>query len=773
MNNIISCDTSYTSVSCNRYSHCIDCNTQWICFAAKHSIAIYDPRKYKVIKLLNGHKNKVNSVKWIASNDNLIISSSSDKTAIIWRLIDCKSYEIKYKLIGHKESLIISDSIELSENELISITSSIDRTVRVWINETQTYELSLNNFIFDFKIINKSIFPDIVIITVGANENIEFFQLSEKCDHLKRLTALKGHEDWIRSIDIHFTNNGNLMIATASQDCFIRVHQIEPTNRLESDINQSMFSIQKEGNKKNYLINLETVLAGHEGWVCEVRWHNSCNDSLQLLSASMDKTMILWQKSNESGLNDVWVESVRVGEVGGNTLGFVGCASSTLYNYILGHSFNGAIHLWKFNDNQWKPCIGISAHFDEVTDIVWEPKGEYLLSCSLDQTTRLHSIWISECEESSWHEIARPQIHGYDLKCIAMINRQTFVSGADEKVLRLFRATKCFANSLKKISNVDICSELKDSDVAHSASVPTLGLSNSAVYESNQIEHDFKPTTLDIPPTEETLLQNTLWPEIQKLYGHGYELFSVCCNSSGTLLCSSCKASKSEHANIILWDIKEAKQLTQLASHQLTVTRIKFSHNDLYILSVSRDRTWSLFKANDNKTNYFRIAFSDKKTAIHSRIIWDCVFTYDDRYFVTVSRDKTAIVWSVIDDNESNYSSNLGPVKACDNYLTLSESITTVDILNYSVNDYYLIAFGLENGNICLYYWNPKTFWTHLLDIEDSHTLTVNRIQFSPKVYTETNDSLRLNIASCGADNCLKIFTLLINQIYKNANLIS
>lgn len=103
--------------------------------------------------------------------------------------------------------------------------------------------------------------------------------------------------------------------------------------------------------------------------------------------------MILWSPDEASG---VWLEQVRVGEVGGNTLGFFNCQFGENGTMIIAHAFHGALHLWKqstVNPRQWCPDIVISGHFDGVQDLIWDPEGEFIITTSTDQTTRLFAPW--------------------------------------------------------------------------------------------------------------------------------------------------------------------------------------------------------------------------------------------------------------------------------------------------------------------------------------------------------------------------------------------
>ena len=74
------------------------------------------------------------------------------------------------------------------------------------------------------------------------------------------------------------------------------------------------------GPSKYYSVTVETILAGHDDKVFAVQWCKSLkSDDMRLVSASLDKTIILWDQDKEA--DGLWIEAVRVGEVGGNTLG--------------------------------------------------------------------------------------------------------------------------------------------------------------------------------------------------------------------------------------------------------------------------------------------------------------------------------------------------------------------------------------------------------------------------------------------------------------------
>ena len=97
----------------------------------------------------------------------------------------------------------------------------------------------------------------------------------------------------------------------------------------------------------------------------------------------MDKTIIIWNPP-EAGIGDsqweeqVWTERVRLGEMGGNTLGFLGAQfDPSGREGVVGYSFSGAFHGWEehADGGQWGPTVQIGGHAGQVNDITWEEEG--------------------------------------------------------------------------------------------------------------------------------------------------------------------------------------------------------------------------------------------------------------------------------------------------------------------------------------------------------------------------------------------------------------
>jgi elongator complex protein 2 len=681
----------------------------------------------------------------------------------------------KIILTGHQNSVTSVDGIFV-ENEFVVVTASADSTIRLFrfnpdevegnLEASQVIQLKNNGFCFCVKLF---MMPKAGLLLAFSTDDdkIHLYSESNKC--FNPTDVLKGHEDWVRGLDFILDSNSDVLLASSSQDSYIRLWRFsrkEDSNLIETNDNllQVDERILKIG-ESNFILTVDSVLQGHENWVYSIHWKRN-NEKLNLLSSSMDKSMIIWEFDNEIG---TWIEKVRVGDVGGNNLGFYGAKFNSSGKSIVGHGFMGSLHLWHQNqDNEklWEPGIINGGHFREVRDIAWEPKGEFLFSISMDQTTRIHAQWK---DKNTFHEIARPQVHGYDMQCLAVLSRYRFASAAEEKIVRTFQATGNFVENLRSLVGIADDNEGDEILKTHQkgASVPSLGLSNKAVYDEdlinqqdNQVkfkdeypENYFVPMNMTVPPTEEYLTQNTLWPELQKLYAHGYELYSLAATKDGKLLASACKSTSIEHSEIILWDTNNWKILQRLRSHKLTVTQMKFSSDGRRLLSVSRDRRWTMFenKGINDEVNFEIAATVDKNNGVHDRIIWTCCWSNDDKYFATGSRDGKVVIWT---KSEVVQETSLKDYKSIAILDCSPDSVTALSISSEKINGSYLIASGFESGLIQLHKFDGNSI-SHLktLNNSEAHHLTVNKLEFCPKIG-------KILLASCGNDHIVKIHEL-------------
>ncbi|KAM3961817.1 elongator complex protein 2 [Aphomia sociella] len=778
----VSVDQVYTSVACNRIPEIADWNGEGIiCFGATNAVIIYDTKvKGKdPLTVLCHHRSIVNSVKWIYKADGTcteLVSCSSDKTAAIWTL-ENGVWKVTSTLTGHTDGVTCVYAIYTEWTNLVVYTASIDSTIKVWercdgtLNLKQTINLHsglcLTFHAHLLPVVNKPI-----LFCALDDHKIHIFA----GDEYHRVHTLIGHEDWVRGLDVLDVDNSTILLASASQDTYIRLwriqHHIEEPNIGGIRVEEKLFT----AHGVNWSVKLDAVLAGHEGWVYGVQWHPYRFDKetsekipvYRLLSSSLDKTLIVWEPDCSPSRGEgegAWVERVRVGEVGGNGLGFYGSRFGPDGVSILGHGYNGSFHIWTVCEEtgQWEPVVVCGGHFAAAECAQWEPRGRYVASVAADQTTRLHAPWRrTHGQGSEWHEISRPQVHGYDMASLALVSSTVFASAAEEKVIRVFRAPHNFLHNFK-----NIVGEVLDEDTGgpEGASVPSLGLSNKAVFnDTEQTEDDghFVPVDLNEPPTEETLMQQTLWPETHKLYGHGYEVYALAASQDAALLASTCRATTAEHAAVLIWETTNWQQIQKLVSHQLTVTQLEFSPDSRHLLSVSRDRRWTLYQRREGSNCFDTIATTDKTNGVHARIIWCCAWSHDSRVFGTGSRDGKVCVWSKT-ETQTTPQSSLGQYALLGKPLELSNtSVTALAFAPLVVGDARVVATGFESGVVRIYSFVIDG-WSLLYEMNNSaaHHLTVKRLTFRPNC--DDNEDKRLLLASCGSDHFVRIHHVAIS----------
>ncbi len=587
-----------------------------------------------------------------------------------------------------------------------------------------------------------------IYVADGSSDNLEF----------KIKATLSGHEGWVRSLAFtRDTESPDLLLSSASQDKYIRLWRIHqgkelPAATAANDPAAGAFMPGKALSNKahrfvaggeDFSATFEALLLGHEDWIYSTSWMHR-GDRLQLLSASADNSLSIWEQDKSSG---VWISVTRLGDISaqkgsttatGSTGGFWTGLWSPDGATVVCLGRTGSWRQWNYttSDDSWKPHFGVGGHVRPVTGISWSKHGGCLLSTSSDQTTRLHAEW-KRGRDVTWHEMARPQIHGYDLNCIDSLGETQFVSGADEKLLRVFDEPKGVATTLQDLSGIKAAHV---QDMPDAANMPVLGLSNKATEVEAADQSTEKPdeemadttatetSAILTPPFEDHLSRKTLWPEIEKLYGHGYEISALATSHDGSVVATACRASSLDHAVIRLFDTKTWNQVNPpLAAHSLTVARLCFSPDDNLLLSVGRDRQWAIFERQGKASTEYKLKFSDPKG--HSRMILDAAWAAGiGGQFATAGRDKSVKLWA---RGEDGYT--------CVTTLKEESPVTAIDFADAATEDNKAwLAVGTEAGKLSFHRVNLADLTVEeTISSDEGYVLRLANDEFNANSHSE------------------------------------
>ncbi|TDL29335.1 WD40 repeat-like protein [Rickenella mellea] len=795
--------TTYISASANRHSQAAhSSNDSLVAFGSSKFVALWntaDGTDRGVYETLHGHEGVVTCVRFAHGQDDVIYSGDDKGYLGCWEKIDSK-WNSTLSLKAHSKALSALASLENC-----IVTGSSDATVRIWtrygtgsnLTEVQSIDLK-GKFALDIQLAHLPGSTSLAMAVAMTERQIGIWTRSEDNVFI-RAASLPGHEDWVKCLA--FANDisgpGISTLASGSQDGTIRLWNIERHAKMQSSSQQTNgsddlldkfeaalgdFAEEEEGGRQismkrhviavkgeesksiQFSITFDALLIGHEAGVTSLAWRpqrNGSDATPALLSTSTDSSLILWSPTSmpsSTGLesSSVWINQQRFGDLGGQRLGgFVGgfwsrCGEG---DDAMAWGWNGSWRRWRCTvtggRDVWNEVGAITGHNGPVRGLSWSPRGEYMITASLDQSTRIHGPVNHLTGDSTdiWHEIGRPQIHGYDLLNAVFLDALKFVSVADEKVARVFEAPRGFASLTR---NLGIFTDpLNDpSERAIGATVPPLGLSNKALSETTDSQVlPTDATMLNRRPFEGELASTTLWPETEKIFGHGYELISLGVSHSNKYVATACKATTSEHAVIRVYSTTSWQLFGQpLPGHSLSVTRIAFSPDDRYILSVSRDRTWRLFEHTDG--GY--VPTTAEKP--HARIIWDCAWACEGDIFATAARDKLVKVWQRQDPQATKWTAIAT--------LKLKEAATAVAFSTQNESGVRHLAIGLETGEMLIYSGEVREskVWHEVLILEKSaaHIDHVYRLAWRPHAADENRGE---QLASCSEDGTVRLYS--------------
>lgn len=857
---------SFIAANINQTHYNCEWHKDAVAFGSASQVCLYSPKQNKIKVTLSGHNGRVNTLTWAGGDSDLLVSGASNGEVFVWEnpggdLFDYRKWQKKHE-VKVLDSIVQVGATRLSNGTHLVAILSIKSVVFLYHLAPDGFKF-VESVSFGNNIVQRCCFFTIpgashtYIALAPMDPRVHLYQLRlESIEKAKELPkereelevfiyrgSIAGHEDRVMSISTICLADGSVYLATGSRDCTIRVYSIRKTERgvLTSKHKTNAFGLEcgspgishVSPDLPYYWITLESILTGHSEAITHISFmrkpHSKVSpeepkshlDGLQIASCSGDYTV---QISELDTKHDIWQSVARLGQIAGNRNSFMGLTISPDHNSILGYTVNGSPHLWVRADldNDWQCVPGFTGHFGPVKDLDWASKNEFFVTVSSDQTTRIWSMFDpvaknskEESQIGQWFEVSRAQIHGYDINAVKTLkidweNGKTrsgrpcdlILSGADEKIIRIFEPTPQFANHINKFNRnaqlrlffPDELEEIKvmvknqsntiEYQTVSEAGSQILGLLTKQVqikaenfYYGGAEEGEEEPA----PPSEnlkeepganqkapingliipENQLSSgaTLWPEMNKLYGHQYEISALATTKDGVMVASASRSLKKDQAGILLWNPKTYQISQRVLVHSSTIFQLDFSPDDQHLAAVSRDRSISLYSTTKSEKTQSISLVAHLKEA-HSRMVLCCGFSPDSKVLATGGRDKLLKFWSISEINGGKETAK--PFAQ----LELSSTVTAVSFCPVYLKNNYIVAVGLETGLIEVFQGalsgESGSSLERKLRVPEfiGHGEAVNRIKFN----AQGDKGSEHCFASCSDDRSVRVFSFSLSS---------
>lgn len=376
---------------------------------------LWDIQSGKTVRTLVNHKDDIRSTAF-SPDGKYVVTGSFDHTARIWSADPVHDAQIIY---GHSDRV---NSVSYSPDGNLILSASRDNTVRLWDARTLSSEderIQHSNSLLDPKAVFSSNGRWIAAASEdyqGDNPNIVFWErvgsvypnpVTIPTNHISSLAfspsfnggeseyLLTGYED--SRLDLWQVNNGNWEVVKPPffGPGFPTSLIFTPDSRYFASTNHEFdtfdfFDIQ---NPDSEPINCSTQLSSDKK--IKGSWTIAFSNNTEYLAANLDNKIAIlkWQESPDGSQSHECVQERELPTLHSEairTLGF-----SPKGNYLLSTSLDGTAILW--DARTWEPIRTLTGHEGEVTSAGFSPDGTSIVTGGADKTIR---IWHTNYEDT-------------------------------------------------------------------------------------------------------------------------------------------------------------------------------------------------------------------------------------------------------------------------------------------------------------------------------------------------------------------------------------